>query len=1070
MSDLALPCWKAADAEKILRIEALSGDKALFLATHTSVQGFEVLGTRGVQITEASEKGLLSALSEPSRQHAFCVIEGEPGSGKSHLIRWLDLKWPHKEDVRLLIQRADGSLAGTLRQLRDSLGEFQSLFDALGTPQTASLRGRAADFASRLGNMLRPDYLEKPLPDAQWCQQHGLGPLIRNTYVQEHWKAPLRILALLEGGADRKSQEASFHLGDILDLANQTQDVHDSGAAEALGRKLRAEAQILKRLQDENCPYEDMGEAAGDDLRWSPKVLDALNRRKNDALRSVLGVTPEGLKRLFDDLRRALHQRGQRLVLLLEDITSWQGVDDSLVDVLVTDAATRSDVCPLISVVGVTPHYYQKDLEQGNYRDRITHHIKLGSGRSSYAAALRTRSDRLTFAARYLSASRAGSEALEAWGRDTPDSPPPNPCTRCKRRQPCHDAFGAHDDIGLFPFNATALETLFDNLSDSGNQNHRTPRGFLQSVLGRTLLSPHVLEDGDYPGVQVEPGELERRYLTGVLRTTVERKVARPEDQERLRRLYAYWGNARPVTITDNDGALTFGGVKRSISDAFDLPWLGGDTAEASETVVSEPRADERELEDATDPRSSTIGEDLISAEPQEPTRAAVAKVAAKKAPPKLSKSSRDKLRESIANFRESGDLENIHVWNKALYQAVTELDPRKLGIDRHSFAKIFTPESVKLADTGQQRLIHFIVPREDWIIDGLESLVFLTSTAELEFVEKLDYRQKLANFLRRLEKLARVHVNRRLSLSADGAENWDPVAAAVQVLLARAWLRGDVAATASPADQWIAILSNPGPIETDPSARVAAWRELLDGTNRKHSQIRLALREMVSSPQGEASSWGIADVSTAAQALIDLQRLKFAPTLDEARSLDQASLEPIREAQLQLADKLPGLAHREREVMSGRSKKLAEALRGNSVERHGERLQKDIAGVANDMPVADPQGVTNWLAAFQKNKDVFSGDRAVKIEELIVDLEEPPRTPPAADLSWLAQAPAKDLDTCWTIARDAELLIERLVGHLEDLMHQTRDAPDLARLRQHGEALETTARAARQRLSMDRP
>src|SRR3546814_9529228 len=84
-------------------------------------------------------------------------------------------------------------------------------------------------------------------------------------------------------------------------------------------------------------------------------------------------LSAEGLKTLFRQVRQALAVRGQRLVLLLEDITSWEGIDDSLIDVLVTNAGTRDDMCPLISVVGVTPAYYQK--LHGYYRGRITHEL-----------------------------------------------------------------------------------------------------------------------------------------------------------------------------------------------------------------------------------------------------------------------------------------------------------------------------------------------------------------------------------------------------------------------------------------------------------------------------------------------------------------------------------------------------------------------------------------------------------------------------------------------------------------------------------------------------------------------
>src|SRR3546814_16844666 len=114
------------------------------------------------------------------------------------------------------------------------------------------------------------------------------------------------------------------------------------------------------------------------------QFMQALNLRRNAAVQNLLGVSAEVLKTLFRQVRQALAVRGQRLVLLLEDITSWEGIDDSLIDVLVTNAGTRDDMCPLISVVGVTPAYYQK--LHGNYRGRITHELSLGEAKIGRAS------------------------------------------------------------------------------------------------------------------------------------------------------------------------------------------------------------------------------------------------------------------------------------------------------------------------------------------------------------------------------------------------------------------------------------------------------------------------------------------------------------------------------------------------------------------------------------------------------------------------------------------------------------------------------------------------------------
>ena len=184
----------------------------------------------------------------------------------------------------------------------------------------------------------------------------------------------------------------------------------------------------------------------------------------------MLGVSAQGLKTLFRQVREALAERGQRLVLLLEDITSWEGLDDSLIDVLVFNAAAKGnhdarEVCPLISIVGVTPTYYEKLA--GNYRQRITHEVRLGhsTGGLQDVATLRDGDTRRQFAARYLAAVRVGPEALDSWLKSVragEDAPPPNRCDTCARQSACFDVFGNEDGIGLFPFTPHAFDRFFE--------------------------------------------------------------------------------------------------------------------------------------------------------------------------------------------------------------------------------------------------------------------------------------------------------------------------------------------------------------------------------------------------------------------------------------------------------------------------------------------------------------------------------------------------------------------------------------------------------------------------------
>src|SRR3546814_12149369 len=80
------------------------------------------------------------------------------------------------------------------------------------------------------------------------------------------------------------------------------------------------------------------------------------------------------------------------------------------------------------------------DLQKlhGNYRGRITHELSLGEARDEGelqdVATMRSRTSRLSFAARYLAAVRAGGAPLDVWRerrREAASLPPPNRCDDC---------------------------------------------------------------------------------------------------------------------------------------------------------------------------------------------------------------------------------------------------------------------------------------------------------------------------------------------------------------------------------------------------------------------------------------------------------------------------------------------------------------------------------------------------------------------------------------------------------------------------------------------------------------
>ena len=1064
---LASPCWTAADARSVLVTEALTGSDALFLATHAPIRGFGVAGTHSSEVLEASEAGLLEALCRRDLEHAFCVVQGEPGSGKSHLIRWLSVNWP-EGDIPILVQRADGSLDGTLRQLRARVpDEFRHLFDRLGQQQAAGLVGRSLNFLLTLGASLRADYFDTPMEDADWCGECDPSRLILSNQVRENWRGPRRILELMDGRAEPNSESANFELSDVVDLARHCSGVRDSVASERLARRLVNEAARMRDARDAGRSWDEIRAGAAGSVETSLKLIAALDRRRNHAVQSVIGISADGLKRLFEELRTALAGRA-RLVLLLEDVTSWQGLDDSLVDALVTDATTRPtrDLCPLISVVGVTSRYFS-DLKP-NYVQRITHLIGLGEseGRFEDVASLRAPRDRAAFVARYMAASRVGPVALDAWReefRTVRNLEPPNACVRCPRQEGCHAVFGEVDGVGLFPFSSGAVETFFSALKiDAGGMTHRTPRGLLKGVLAPTLLNVRAFDEARYPGPEVEPAVIERPLLPIVIARRLE--IAAPEDdalRQRLRRVMSYWGHLQAVTEVDGNGDRSYAGVKVRLLEAFGLPAVS-DASQTAPVAPTPPVAGAApEPEVSVVPTAPSRPERDVS---RRPVRAAPQTPAPAPARPRTAtRRELEVVRADIAALREGGRLSNPTALNTAVYDLLRRLDCRRLGLDRWTFDKVFTLGLVKIADTGDTSSRHFVVPRSAWLLSGLEAYAALRTGEDLTEEEHEYSRRLVAVALRRLEALATRHVRDRLSTTADG-RTWTPPAAAAQILLTRAWLRGGTTADRPTSEQWEVLLSDEDGPETAPGVRTNTWQELLNATNPHHDDLRTSLREMLSLPQGGATSFGIADASTAAAAMVsfidDLRAVASPVPRGVVAAADHE--EPTKRLASKLAESLPDTPRMERSLLVNRSEALSALLRGRTVKAHLERVDLAVRTAADAFPSVANREVRAWTSAFDRFKRTMEDDGAMlRLEEFMVDVCPDSGVVwgrGASLLSRLAGSPAADLKATLDLAKFGEDAVGALLPHVEDLIREGERGLDLVQVREEGHALREAA------------
>lgn len=1069
MSALSMPCWTSDDARAILRTEALSGEDEVFLATHTPVESFDVAGSHASDVQQPTEQGLLDALSRKGLQHAWCVVQGEPGSGKSHVIRWLDVNWPHPDDERLLIQRANGSLDGTLRQLQRKLPEFQHLFEGLKQQQAAGIKGRASQFLLNLGGSLAADHFATPPEDNEWCRRYEPDKLILSARVRDNWSGPARVLDIINGGSTRNSASAVFTLQDLEQLVDFAGDVRESEKSAALTRRLSSEFVHVREALEEGRTWDDIAKDTVV-LPESTALVNALNARRNHAVQSVLGVSSDGLKRLFEELRAALQSQGRRLVLLLEDVTSWQGVDDHLIDVLTTDATTRpeKDLCPLISVVGVTPDYYEQDL-RGNYQQRITINVRLGKGdgRFEEIGTLKDSDKRAGFTARYLSAARTGEIELKAWRerlRSEPSLPPPNPCVECPRSERCHAAFGEVDGIGLFPFTRTAVDAFFEALNaDAGGQTYRTPRGLLQGVLAPTLLNPNVLANGAYPGPLVESSYLRKVHLSSMLDSQLRERVPEDGQRDRLRRLFAYWGDNVPRLVAVND-ELQYAGVSQTVVEAFDLPWIAGDAravpatpAPVFETAEAPDVSPHERLDNASEASQHAASDRRVT------RPVTVAKPVAIGAKALGRKALEQRLGE-IEHLEGDGPLPNAAKWNEVVFDVMRGLDVRRLGVDPWTYAKVFTAETPKIAGAGGINQRNMVIPRTEWLKQGLKAYVSLkTDNADLT-AEEIEYaRRRLAALLIELESLARAHLRSRLPAMTDETP-WRPLMVAVQLLLARAWLRGAVSPTAPLAEQWRVLLSDETDIESAPTLRTKAWLDVVNQTGRKHGDFRAMVHDMVSLPQGTARNFGLADLSSALPAMISLQRtLRLADLPPEDSKAPVGDLPNLRDLAGRVEPLLPQIASQERALVANRADALLPLLRSNGIRAHLERVDGVIRAINRELPEVAAVEVREWIEVSTRNKRLIE-DRDIVNGVQMLMLEVGEKAAGEDDtrlLAWLIEVPATDLKALLDLTQKGDTTLAALAPHVRDLIDDAGGGDGLEGLRRKGESLTASALAA---------
>lgn len=578
-------CWDPTRVHVVINKDAIAVDRAHFLATHTPFDRINYLKTpTRAKTTDESELLIELQRCTNNNLHTFAVVQGNPGTGKSHLIRWLKERYvsyvtknAQNVDV-LLIERSNNSLRQTLLQILRSNVFAGESFDRQRRKLESATRqlseeGLEESLISNLDLALSEVAVapERQLP-------HSLSARLHIFLLDHQVRAELRrdngpikrIARFLSGTNSRPDDDLQPHF-----TANDFEfsvEVRARLTNPSLGGYEQTR-HLVKKLE----------------LPEHRNQLAAfLNELLDFAITQSTSLTADDLKGMFNDLREALRQQGRSLALFIEDVTNtFTGLDSGLLDVLVTQHTGEGNeaFCRLISVIGVTDAHFEAKFPT-NVRQRITHHLSLNA--LEQGSLLLSEPDMIpVVSSRYLNAIRLPDEELQAWyAKDGDEDSLPIACTECPYRAPCHAAFGYVDlgrdnagndqHVGLYPFNETALKTMYGKL-DLGRVSG-TPRSLLDSVLHFVLHNhSELIDEGAFPPARNQLGNDfdAPTLLKPQQRQLLNRPGLSPRQREQIESLLVFWGDRTLDDTTVRDGRPSLGSVPFGVFEAFDLPFIG---------------------------------------------------------------------------------------------------------------------------------------------------------------------------------------------------------------------------------------------------------------------------------------------------------------------------------------------------------------------------------------------------------------------------------------------------------------------------------------------------------------
>jgi len=539
----------------VAKTDSITASQGDFLATHVAIKRLLVLNKFDVMPASGkfySEENVYKKyIINPQNQHQFIVVYGQSGTGKSHLIRWLEARYSQNkpdDEVLLFIRRSDNTLKGTIRQLLEK-PEVQGINNR--EVYERLVKASVSIDENRLKDMIYHNFIieihndndERDIKITN-VKRKRLEAFLNNEIVHDYLmseRGPIERMysKIAEHTLVDRDTIAQFEPEDFYVTADLSDSIKMAGADP------KAEKMVRELMADESGKNE------------AKKITEYMNQFVNDVIQRCAGIEPGDFRQVFQDIRKELYRLGKNLTLFIEDVTSFTGVDGALLDALMeehTGVRNGEDICRISSIVGTTGNYLQYNFKD-NHKDRITKYVYIPSD-------VLDETGLYEFVGKYLNTMSLPAEKVNEWLKNhaNPEEYPIHDITDGENWEYAECEYDKK--LCLFPFTKRSILYLYANSLTKG---HQTPRYILRDII-EPIVNDILYNKENFPSVKYNIANI-NTTLSFMIHNQIKDEI----QSDRILRFMSIWGDGKAEQYAQ-DGVSYIASIPKMLYEEIGLP------------------------------------------------------------------------------------------------------------------------------------------------------------------------------------------------------------------------------------------------------------------------------------------------------------------------------------------------------------------------------------------------------------------------------------------------------------------------------------------------------------------